>query len=180
MSERFVLDAIEPTRWKNGAGSTREIAAHPPGAADFDWRLSVAEVDRAAPFSAYPGIDRGIVLLEGAGLRLRGDVAHDLTEPFVPFAFAGEVRIEGEPIGGATRDFNLMTRRGRWRGEVGAHRTSATLPASDAGMLLCVRGRWSQPELADGEGLVWRDGRPPLAIEPAGAEAVLLVVTLSR
>jgi hypothetical protein len=53
--------------WKNGLGRTRELAVAPPGAGmdGFLWRVSVAEVDSAAPFSAFPGIDRTIVLLEG-------------------------------------------------------------------------------------------------------------------
>ena len=32
MIERFVLNALPPRPWKNGGGSTREIAAVPPGA----------------------------------------------------------------------------------------------------------------------------------------------------
>ena len=200
--ESFVLDAIAPQRWKNGAGSTREIAAHPRGAADFEWRISVAGVDRGAPFSAYAGVDRVIMLLEGEGLYLRGEVSHDLVEPFVPFAFAGEAAIVGEPVAGATTDFNLMTRRGAWRGAAHAHRLAAALPAADAGMLLCVRGRWRTEEAAllergavaqhrgelirlelslqPGEGLVWRDGRPATALEPDTDDAVLIAVTLNR
>ena len=59
--------------WKNGAGRTTEIAVHPPGAAldTFAWRVSIADVERDGPFSRFPGIDRTIVLLEGAGMRLR-------------------------------------------------------------------------------------------------------------
>ncbi|CAM5655899.1 hypothetical protein SSPIM334S_00286 [Streptomyces spiroverticillatus] len=30
--------------WKNGGGITREIAAWPQGAADFDWRVSTRRV----------------------------------------------------------------------------------------------------------------------------------------
>ncbi|MGE5089970.1 MAG: HutD family protein, partial [Candidatus Levyibacteriota bacterium] len=32
--------------WKNGRGSTTEIAQHPPGAdyETFDWRASIAEI----------------------------------------------------------------------------------------------------------------------------------------
>ena len=40
--------------WKNGLGRTRELAVQPSVASmdDFLWRVSVAEVDSAAPFSA--------------------------------------------------------------------------------------------------------------------------------
>ncbi|EGD04024.1 hypothetical protein B1M_13530, partial [Burkholderia sp. TJI49] len=44
--------------WKNGGGVTREIAAFPPGAAldAFAWRVSVADVGAAGPFSRFDGI----------------------------------------------------------------------------------------------------------------------------
>ncbi|WP_346950357.1 HutD family protein [Dyella sp.] len=107
---------IAVTPWKNGMGRTRELAVHPAGAAlsDFDWRVSVAEVDSAAPFSAFPGVDRQIALLEGAGFAMRfaDGSEHRLDEPCVPFAFAGEASVDVTLIEGATRDFNLMLRRG--------------------------------------------------------------------
>jgi environmental stress-induced protein Ves len=67
-AQRLDLRTLPPQRWKNGAGTTREIAVEPAGAGtdDFDWRLSLAEVDRDAPFSAFPGVDRCIVLLRGS------------------------------------------------------------------------------------------------------------------
>ena len=65
--------------WKNGGGTTAEIAAFPDGAGfnAFDWRISLAEVASDGPFSAFPGIDRTLMLVEGARLALdrRGRVA---------------------------------------------------------------------------------------------------------
>lgn len=58
--------------WKNGGGTTVEIASA-PGDADLDtfvWRVSVAEVARDGPFSAFPGVDRVIALVRGSGMRL--------------------------------------------------------------------------------------------------------------
>jgi environmental stress-induced protein Ves len=108
--------------WKNGRGTTREIAVQPSASnpADFLWRVSVAEVNSAAPFSSFPGIDRHIVLLDGAGFRmtLDGDRTHALDTPFVPLAFAGESMVAVALIDGATRDFNLMVRRAEARGDV--------------------------------------------------------------
>ena len=77
--ERFDLRQIAPQPWKNGAGLTREIAVARNAATEcgFDWRLSVAEVARDAPFSAFPGVDRCIVLLRGAGLQLGADADAD-------------------------------------------------------------------------------------------------------
>jgi hypothetical protein len=60
--------------WKNGTGRTTEIDVHPPRAAldAFDWRISVADVARSGPFSRFAGIDRTIVVIAGAGMRLLG------------------------------------------------------------------------------------------------------------
>ena len=113
---------VPVTPWKNGMGRTRELAIHPAGAdlADFLWRVSVAEVDRAAPFSPFPGVDRQIALLDGDGFRMRFGNGHEhaLLEPFLPFAFPGEAAVEATLAGGPTRDFNLMLRRGKVTGQV--------------------------------------------------------------
>lgn len=49
------------TLWANGRGTTRELARDPRGA----WRLSVADLRDAAPFSALPGTDRLFIVLTG-------------------------------------------------------------------------------------------------------------------
>jgi environmental stress-induced protein Ves len=104
-------------RWKNRAGWTSEILKVHDGAErdtnDWLWRLSIAEIDADAPFSAFPGVDRQLVLLSGNGLRLRFDdgEAHDLLPPHGKLRFAGERPAFGELIDGPTRDFNLMWKR---------------------------------------------------------------------
>lgn len=103
--------------WKNGGGTTHEIAVGPEGAGmeDFLWRLSVAEVATSGPFSAFPGVDRTITLLEGDGLKLDFDEGDDLVldVPWRPAAFDGGRACQGRLIGGPVKDFNVMTRRGR-------------------------------------------------------------------
>lgn len=114
-------------RWKNGLGWTREIVrghAHPAQEpahpnADFaksdgwDWRLSIAEIEQDAAFSAFPGIERELVLLRGNGLRLRFDdgEVRELHPPHERLRFAGERALTGELLDGPTHDFNLMWRR---------------------------------------------------------------------
>ena len=131
--------------WKNGLGRTRELAAQTSsGEADaFDWRVSIAEVDSAAPFSCFPGIDRHIVLLDGAGftLQLDGRRTHALTTPFEPFAFAGEAAVTVALAGGPTGDFNLMLRRDRLRGGVEIWREAGPREAAARVVLVyCARG----------------------------------------
>ena len=104
--------------WKNGLGSTLEIAtdATEPGA-PWTWRLSFADVPVRAPFSNFPGIDRHIAVLDGAGLALeRGAERIDVPREGLAFAFAGEDAIAGEPIGSGVRDANLMLDRSAWTG----------------------------------------------------------------
>lgn len=99
-------------RWKNGTGWTREIARMPDHE-DWDWRLSIAEIEQDGPFSLFPDIDRELVLIRGNGLRLRfgdGEV-RELQPPHERMRFAGERVVAGELLEGPTHDFNLMWRR---------------------------------------------------------------------
>ncbi|WP_147653974.1 HutD/Ves family protein [Vulcaniibacterium gelatinicum] len=101
-------------RWRNGAGWTREIYAHPSAAGEgWDWRLSIAEIEADAPFSSFPGIERVLVLLSGNGLRLRFDDGRceELRPPHARCRFPGEAGVRGELLDGPTQDFNLMWRR---------------------------------------------------------------------
>jgi uncharacterized protein len=188
---RFDLAELAPQPWKNGAGTTREIARGGPDGNDFDWRISVAEVARDAPFSAFPGIDRCIVLLRGAGMRLKsadgGGIDHRLIERLAPFHFSGEVPLDATLAGGASSDFNVMTRRGRLRSEVACHRGAATLGGGGAliTLALCVDGEWvveaGEPQrLEPLQGLLWRD--PPATVKawPAfeGSPSSLIFVRL--
>ena len=186
MSEprRFDLRGIAPQPWKNGAGLTREIAFGGARAADFDWRLSVAEVVRDAPFSAFPGIDRCITLLRGAGMHLRavdGSVDHALTTPLVPFRFAGDIALEAALVDGACSDFNLMTRRGRWHGDVEIASGPIEIASVDVTLLLACIDEWQVGDhtLSPGQGLLWR--APPaeaIDVRPRNAGAALLVARL--
>jgi len=188
--ERFDLRRIAAQPWKNGAGLTREIAIGPHGAsaADFDWRFSVAEVEHAAPFSVFPGIDRCIVLVAGAGLQLRSDdgqLDRRLDVPGEPFHFSGDLPLSAEPVDGPSSDFNVMTRRGRLRSAVSRHQASTHLHADGVALLLCVAGEWytDEPELtALGplQGLLWRAGPVAIHVEPrrAAPGASLLFVRL--
>ncbi len=101
--------------WKNGGGVTREIAVHAEPAVhpEFLWRISVATVDKAGPFSRFDGVDRSIAVLQGRGMRLDGGAAGvTLTPQSPPYAFPGEAPIEAELLDGPTTDLNVMTRRG--------------------------------------------------------------------
>lgn len=114
---RIIRSTGYPVRpWKNGGGTTRDIVVSPPGASldDFDWRLSLAQVDRDGPFSRFDNVDRTLVLLSGAMTLHEQHRRIDLIRN-EPVAFEGERAIAATLAGGSTLDFNVMTRRGRAR-----------------------------------------------------------------
>lgn len=96
--------------WKNGQGSTLELArSHGEGLDDFDWRVSIADVKAAGSFSFFQNRQRIIGVLEGEGLTLHVDKNPAVTlkqKEF--FAFNGESEVYAELIQGAIRDFNVI------------------------------------------------------------------------
>ena len=179
-ARRFALADIVPTPWKNGGGATREIACWPAGTGldSFDWRISVATIAADGAFSVFAGIDRSITLLSGDGVRLHGEHGtHRLDQPLVPFAFAGETPIRATLLGGASEDFNVMTRRGRCRADVKVWRYAVDGPSTPphAALLLAVQGDWrcavagdAPTLLTPGSGLWWSPAaaRPAISVQP--------------
>ena len=121
--------------WKNGGGHTMQIATHPPdaGFASFVWRVSVAEVMQDGPFSLFAGVDRTLVLMTGAGMKLTGDGEPlELRTPFEPVSFSGDAALDCSLVAGPVRDFNLMVRRGAARGNVVVRREGGEpIPPAD-------------------------------------------------
>lgn len=133
--------------WKNGGGETFEIAIFPPGATldTLDWRLSMAVVACDGPFSCFPGIDRTLAILDGAGmaLQLGEGPRHLLTRESAPLPFAADLIADARLVAGTTTDFNVMTRRSRLHHTVRRLQVDARLHlASDAATaaLLCSDG----------------------------------------
>ncbi|MFJ2742231.1 HutD family protein [Streptomyces sp. NPDC087440] len=102
--------------WKNGGGITREIAARPQEATGegFGWRVSLAEVAADGPFSAFPGVDRVLTMVEGDGmdLALEGIGPRRVDTRFVPQHFPGDVPTGCRLLGGSVVNLNVMHRRG--------------------------------------------------------------------
>ena len=107
---------LSPVPWKNGGGSTTEIAIGPPdsGFEDFDWRVSLATIEKDGAFSSFPGVDRTLALVEGHGMTLEIDGEPTLvteTEPVV--SFEGSEEVVAKLSRGPSTDFNAMTRSER-------------------------------------------------------------------
>jgi uncharacterized protein len=104
--------------WKNGGGSTTEVAAGPPGASldNFDWRVSMARVAADGPFSDFAGIDRTLAVVTGRGLVLQIDnrPPTTLAAGSEPVSFPGDAPTHAQLTQGEITDLNVMTRRGRF------------------------------------------------------------------
>lgn len=102
--------------WKNGLGSTLEIASDAATRdGSWTWRLSIADVPSNGPFSLFEGVDRLIACVEGSGMSLRlPDAVVAVPTEGDAAAFAGEVEVHGALAAGAVRDINLMVRRDHW------------------------------------------------------------------
>lgn len=145
--------------WRNGGGTTFEVARAPERGEPFDWRVSFAEVNVPGPFSPFPGVDRIITLVSGGPMRLglaargAGEAAAYEPRQFEPFAFAGEDDVRATPRG-PTAVLNVMTRRGRCAATVHILRsgqTSAWDEAFDETVLVaCLAGHVA---IGDGEEL---------------------------
>jgi environmental stress-induced protein Ves len=164
-------DELEAVAWKNGGGSTRNVAAAPAGSgsAHFDWRVSIAEVAADGPFSAFPDVERVIMLVDGAEMALDVDGVTHWLERFDLLAFPGEATTLCRVPSGPTRALNLMTRRTRATGAM--HRVDVAgeyeVAVGDGEVLLLVA---LSPGL-DGLGTldsVLRDGAGQVAVTGTG------------
>lgn len=176
--------------WKNGGGTTTEIAVFPDGASldAFDWRVSMARVEGSGPFSSFAGIDRTLSVLEGEGIVLdvAGQPAARLTPASAPFSFPADLPTSAALIAGPISDLNVMTRRGSTLHSVErlaisgpvdiATRTGSTL-------VLCHKGEAFFTEagsirLGPLDTLLIGPDAPVLKVEPA-QDATLFVVRIT-
>lgn len=171
--------------WKNGGGTTTEIAVAPEGASlgDFEWRISMAHVGQDGPFSSFPGIDRTLSVLTGNGIRLvfgDGETV-SLDRATTPFFFAADRAVDGVLVDGAIDDLNVMSRRGRWRHRVERLSGEGSLPASEGLLVLVARkADWlvNGVSLAAGDSAIL-DAPGHIELRASGSEAELYAVWLT-
>jgi len=98
--------------WRNGAGTTQEIARAPAQAEPFVWRLSLASLRAGGAFSSYPGYQRAVVLVEGHGFRLdiKDARAQILCARGEHALFAGAAQTHCDLLDGPCTDLSLMVR----------------------------------------------------------------------
>jgi uncharacterized protein len=179
--------------WKNGLGTTAEIAVDPPatdgGLDGFTWRISIAEIGASGPFSRFPGYDRILVQIEGAPMTLSHAGGSHRLRPLEAHAFAGDVDTYGTLEAPPARDFNVIVRRDRARAEVSVYTAAAGEVVRVAGAAtthvvhllvgeasIAVDGETSTLEAHE---TVIATGAEALVITAASAGAVALVVAIT-
>ncbi|UKK85822.1 HutD family protein [Sphingopyxis sp. BSN-002] len=118
---------------KNGGGVTRDITVFPEGTsdADFLWRVSLATIADAGPFSPFPGVDRAFLLLRGELAIAIGDQAEQHIRPGAPaLLFGGDEPVAARPVAGSCTALNIMARRGQTSAKVGRWTGAQTTLAS--------------------------------------------------
>jgi environmental stress-induced protein Ves len=161
------------TPWKNGGGTTREVAAFPSGSSfeAFDWRVSLAEVAESGEFSQFPGVDRWLCVLDGRlRLEVEGQGAFELA-PGDHLAFPGDAATRAELIDGPVLDLNVMSRRGKVNAEV-AHVDGAALGGARQLVVAAGPARIGARELVRHDAALFAPDDPSVT-----AEGPLYVIT---
>lgn len=169
--EFFDIRKMPVSLWRNGAGETREICCFPPATRDFFWRASIASIASNGEFSAFPGVDRVITLLEGGEVTLDAGRAfcHTLKH-HQPYRFAGDLAVKAVLTEGQmSMDFNIMTRRDCCQAKVRVATRTFTTFASRGGVAFVLSGAWQL-----GDKLLTADQAP------AGKRAVIPSVYWKR
>jgi environmental stress-induced protein Ves len=177
--------------WKNGGGTTTEIAISPDSAGldDFDWRVSMARVEAGGPFSSFAGIDRTLSVLEGEGivLDIAGQPPARLTADSPPLAFPGDVPTSAALIDGPITDLNVMTRRGRMAHRVERRPLSGEIriaPRADVTLVFAIDTGFTAftddaSSLGPLDTLILDRDSPQLRLQPKG-RGLLFAIEINR
>jgi uncharacterized protein len=141
-------DDVAAQPWRNGGGLTRELLRWPVGAADWQLRISLADVRSDGPFSSFPGIQRWFSVIDGAGVRLSlGGADHLLQPGHEPLCFSGEVAVDCALVAGPTTDLNLMYAGGSASMARVQSGTGWRSPLSMRGLFTRAAGLWNTPDM---------------------------------
>ena len=140
--------------WPNGAGITYEVVRF-PAEGEFQWRISLADIDNDCPFSVMPGVDRGIVLMEGQHMILANSDESIRVDELVAFNYPGEVAFDCTLPAGPAKDLNIMSRRAHFNSEtvVLGPRSHKIDASSNTHILVGLRGETT----VEGQKLAYRD-----------------------
>lgn len=178
---RFSTDQLPREPWRNGAGWTREVCSREVDG-QLRWRVSVADITGAGPFSRFEGMDRTAVMVRGARLCLSdAEVRLAFDGPGSLLQFPGEWAPECDAPELPTRLLNIMVRRGSAQARVLVVGDEApSLPAGGEQVALVLRGRFelqlpddARLVLAEGEGVHCSGQGAPCRALPLADGAIL-------
>lgn len=180
---------------------TRVIVQRPSPQADqgpFDWYIALADIDRNGPFSAYPGMTRHLLLLEGEPIELHCrsasqgvDFTHRIDPRSASFAFQGDWETDCALLAassgksdGYARVLNVIAQRNRISVRIDVlelpDSVSVQKAAGEALVLVVASGALSamsagenvQPPLARHDAILVEDPRyASISLSPRGFEA---------
>lgn len=126
MIQTIPYASLKATPWANGGGITRQIAAGKitgsptfgPGSKgdSWDWRISIAEVAKAGPFSPMPGFERILTIIDGELIALSVDGVEHGLEKYRPYRFSGDSETSAALPTGALKDLNVIAKDGIFKG----------------------------------------------------------------
>jgi environmental stress-induced protein Ves len=172
--------------WKNGGGVTTQLAIDPADAGldDFNWRISMARVSRSGPFSQFPGFDRSLAIVEGAGLKLSmlGRFLLEIDGASTAYAFPGDWNIDSALVNGAVTDFNVLTRRDVWTHRLERLRLcgNVVVEGADDVFIYCAHGQAYAGEFVVAAGESLQTGYCTTLELWADAPSLLYLVRLYR
>lgn len=161
---RFRVDDLPREPWRNGAGWTRTVCSREVGGQPC-WRVSVADITAAGPFSRFEGMDRTAVMVCGGGLCLsNADVRLVFDGPGSVVQFPGEWALRCDAPEVPTQLLNILVRRGSAGARVLlAADEPLALPPGGQQVALVLRGQFelvsptgARHILGAGEGVHWQ------------------------
>ncbi len=179
---RFAIETLPREAWKNGGGWTRTVASREQQGR-LRWRVSVADIGAAGPFSRFEGMDRTAVMVQGGALGLIGQhQAWRFDGPGSYAQFPGELDLQCEAPQQPTQLWNVMVQRGQAQADLLiADEDTVSLPSAPDLLALVLRGRFelalpgAEPLLLlPGEGLQLQDLATPGSLAARAAHSLLL------
>ncbi len=181
--------------WKNGLGTTVELAVspHDPTVKDspFLWRISIASVSEDGAFSHFPNIDRNLTILQGKGMVLevsgQGDLSLDA--PLQSVTFSGEADVVARLYDGPITDFNVMVDRRFAQASVVVFALENEVPlilsaadiyflhVPDTSVAIVLSGDQGEVQIESGESYLFEDTEQQVSMRPLGSKPASLILT---
>ncbi len=181
---RFSISQIAPQAWKNGGGSTQELARgdRDAGTAQMIWRASLAQIDQDGPFSTFPGLSRIHCIVAGAGLQLSNGDYRLSAKPLDPLYFDGGLDLEARLKEGPCTAFNLIYEPNLIRPEMQICEAGTHRLGDGAHLVFALTGKLRldlpEAEICLGQGDGWHGDFSGLVEIAPGSRAVLVGLEL--